>query len=337
MKRAIVHGTGLIGASVAGALRAAGWHVAGWDPNPEASARARDLGHLDEVLPAPAWEADLVVLAGPPSAVLASVRALPSGPLVMDVAGTKAAIEAAGSVHARFVGTHPMAGREQAGAAHASPNLFRGAAWVVVTDHADPDALAEVESIIVSVGANPVRMTAAEHDKAVAAVSHLPQLVAAALVSEASGQEHALDLAAGSFRDLTRVALSSPALWADLLVANRHAVADAAQGLAGALLAFAQRVENEDGQWLASALMDAKAQREGLSPPVVAIQVVLEDQPGEIARVGRALERSGVDVRDLQLRHGRHGGGGLLTLSVRPGEAETLRGALEGESFELVD
>lgn len=322
---------------MAGALRAAGWHVAGWDPDETASAKALELGHLDEVLVQPSWDADLVVLAGPPSAVLDAVRDLPPGPLVIDVAGTKADIEAAGSSHLKFVGTHPMAGRELGGPDHASASLFRGASWVVVTDHADQAALHEVEAIIRSMGANPVEMAASEHDRAVAAVSHLPQIVAATLVSLASADEHALDLAAGSFRDLTRVALSSPELWTDLLVANRRAVADAAIGLADALVVFADHVAAGDDRWLGDALVAAQAGRAGLSPPVVAVQVVLEDQPGEIARVGRALELSDVDLRDLQLRHGRHGGGGLLTLSVRPGEAETLRGALTTEGFELVD
>lgn len=322
---------------MAGALRAAGWHVSGWDPNQSAVDEALELGHLDEALDDLTWDADLVVLAGPPSAVLDAVRVMPEGPLVIDVAGTKAEIEAAGSTRSRFVGTHPMAGREQGGAGHASPSLFRGASWVVVTDHADQDALNEVETIIRSLGANPIRMRAAEHDQAVAAVSHLPQIVAAALVAQAAADDHALDLAAGSFRDLTRVALSSPALWADLLLANKQAVADAATDLAEALTAFVRHLEDGDGVWLTQALVAAKSGREDLSPPVVAVEVVLEDEPGEIARVGRALDLSSVDVRDLQLRHGRHGGGGLLTLSVRPGEAETLRGALMAEGFELVE
>lgn len=337
MTRAIVHGTGLIGASVAGALRAAGWHVTGWDPDPTVAAEALALGHLDEVSTTARWDADLVVLAGPPSAVLAAVRGMPAGPLVIDVAGTKADIEAAGSGHPRFVGTHPMAGREQGGPAHASASLFRGASWVVVVDHADGDALDEVESLIRSLGANPMRMTAVEHDRAVAAVSHLPQVVAAALVSLAAADGHALDLAAGSFRDLTRVALSSPELWTDLLIANKKAVTAAIAGMAAAVQDFGERVAEDDAEWLVGALRAAKVDRAGLSPPVVAVQVVLEDQPGEIARVGRALESSKVDVRDLQLRHGRHGGGGVLTLSVRPGEAETLRGALTTEGFELVE
>lgn len=337
MNRAIVHGTGLIGASVAGALGAAGWHVSAWDPDESAVLEAVELGHVHEALSEQQWDADLVVLAGPPSAVLETVRMMPDGPLVIDVAGTKTEIEKAGSVHPRFVGTHPMAGREQGGARHASPSLFRGASWVVVTDHADPGALDEVEAIIRSLGANPIRMTAAEHDRAVAAVSHLPQVVAAALVAQAAADDHALNLAAGSFRDLTRVALSSPILWADLLLANKHAVAAAAIGLADALSSFAEHLQTDDGAWLTDTLVAAKAGRQGLSPPVVGVQVVLEDEPGEIARVGRALEQSSVDVRDLQLRHGRHGGGGLLTLSVRPGEAETLRGALVAEGFELVE
>lgn len=337
MKHAIIHGTGLIGASVGGALREAGWNVTGWDPEPSIANEALQHGHLDSVAADPPWDGDLVVLAGPPSSVIAAMGTLPDGPLIIDVAGTKSEIEAAAVAHPRFVGTHPMAGREQAGPGHASAALFRGAAWVVVTDHADESALSEVEALVRTMGAIPVRMTAAEHDRAVAAVSHLPQVVAAALVRQASADPHALDLASGSFRDLTRVALSSPDMWADLLSANRSAVAQAVDGLVGQLHELRDVLASDNPGLVRGSLEDARDRRARLAPPVMAVQVVLDDEPGEIARVGRALESSRVDVRDLQLRHGRHGGGGVLTLSVRPGEAETLRGALSDQGFELVE
>lgn len=204
MRIAII-GTGLIGASIGLGLRRAGWDVTGWDP---------DASHLDEAAARSALEPvatlvgllagspDAVVIAAPPAAVVAAVAELDTPALVIDVAGVKAPVLAASRLR-RFVGTHPMAGREVAGPGAASANLFRGAAWVVVDEGAHPEDVALTESVISALGARPVRMTAADHDLAVAVVSHLPQLLASSLMNEAADRTDALELVAGSFRDLT--------------------------------------------------------------------------------------------------------------------------------------
>jgi prephenate dehydrogenase len=180
-------------------------------------------------------------------------------------------------------------------------------------------------------------MAAADHDHAVAAISHLPQVVAATLLEEAGDRPDALELAAGSFRDLTRVAASDPAAWTQLLLANQHEVTAALRDLARRLETWAGTIERRDQPDLLAALAAARRARHRLAPPVMAIRVALADQPGEIARVGHALESSGADVRDLQLRHSPYGGGGVLTLSVRPGDADGLRAALLGEGLILAD
>ncbi len=338
MSNAAIIGTGLIGTSVGLALRASGWHVTGWDPDPDALQVARELAAID----APArnaaaamQSADVVVLAGPPAAVIGELTGLATDALVTDVAGIKAPVVAAAGHLSHFVGGHPMAGREHAGPRAASAALFRGATWILCSDGASGADLQRTRELVTSLGAVPVTMTAAEHDAAVAAISHLPQVLASALVQVAATDPHALDLAAGSFRDLTRVALSEPAWWAELLVINQGELRRVLDSLIEALRGWSSTLEEGAVERLATELQDARRVRQAMAPPVVAVGVVMQDRPGELGAVGRALAAGGVDVRDLQLRHGPHGGGGVLTLSVRPGEAETLRHALLAEGFQL--
>ena len=335
----MVLGTGLIGASVGMGLRGAGWHVTGWDPDPEALATSADRGALDRAeasaAVALAGRPHLVVLAGPQGAVVDTLGTMEYSGLVTDVAAVKVPVVAAARHLAHFVGGHPMAGREVSGPEAASAALFRGAAWVLVDDGADAGDLESVEEMVADLGARPLRMSAAEHDAAVGMVSHLPQVLAAALLRQAAESSGALDLAAGSFRDLTRVAASDAEAWAGLLVANAGPVAAEVRRFAGRLERWAAAVETGDAAELRGALAAAGETRRALGPPVVAVGVALADRPGELARVGSALARSRVDVRDLQLRHAPHGGGGVLSLFVRPGEAEALRAALEGEGLLL--
>jgi prephenate dehydrogenase len=340
MPVAAILGTGLIGASIGIGLRGLGWQVWGWDPNPEAAVGALKCGALDRSA-ATAKEAvsgaHLIVLAGPPMAVEEHLRTLSTDALVTDVAGVKAPMVEAGRHLRRYVGGHPMAGRESSGPGGASGSLFRGATWVVTTDAAREEDLEEIESLIIGLGAVPARMVAVEHDAAVAAVSHLPQVVASALVNRVARQPSALDLAAGGFRDLTRIALSDPQWWSDVLVENRTALASLLRGLGSDLDAWADLLESGDREQVGAEMLAARTARRSLTAPVAAVGVLLDDKPGEIARVGHALETSGVDLRDLQLRHATHGGGGVLTLSVRAVEAERLRQALLADGFNLLD
>ncbi len=184
--------------------------------------------------------ADLVVLAMPTFAI---ADALPSvldrvraDAAVTDLGSVKSTIVARAAGHpraARFVGGHPMAGREQGGFEASTPTLFEGARWFLVPG-ADADAHASVERLVRAAGAEPVALDAARHDAAVARVSHLPQLVASALVALAA-DAGALDAAGPGFRDLTRVAGGPEAVWRDIFAANHAEIADAVRTLARAL------------------------------------------------------------------------------------------------------
>jgi prephenate dehydrogenase len=337
MSHAAVIGTGLIGASIGLALREQGWSTSGWDPSLEAMTVAVERGAVEpsDSIREAIDGADLVILAGPFSANLETLQALDTDALITDVTSVKQPFIAQAPTRLRFVGGHPMAGREHAGPGAASGSLFRGAAWILCDDRTAPDDLTAMQAIVTSVGANPVIMSADHHDRVVAAISHLPHLLAVALVDLVQETPDTVHLVSGSFRDLTRVASAESAWWPEVLAANSASVGDALDGLIDHLQTLRNDIENGDLAAVADSLHRARLQRAEMAPPVAGVEVILADRPGEIGRVGQALRTSRVDVRDLQLRHAVHGGGGILTISIRPGEVETLRAALTREGFEL--
>ena len=256
-------GFGLIGGSVALALReVGGWTAAAWSPSGAGPARAIEAGVVDAApsrLDDALADADLVVLAAPPTACLAlldrlsgEVRtALPGSAVVTDVASTKALLVARALANRlRFVGGHPMAGRETSGFHAATADLFLGRPWVVVPgDPADTVAIERVETLARATGALPVRMDAATHDAAVALISHLPIVVAAALVEAAAGAAGepppadwpaAVALAASGWRDATRLARGDATMGAGIAATN-------ATALAATLRAYRDRLD----AWLA--------------------------------------------------------------------------------------
>ena len=340
MPSASVVGTGLIGASIGIGLSVAGWEVCGWDTNPEHLAQAASVGAVSKqagTLEEAVEGAELVILASPPGATISMLTELRTDALVTDVAGIKQPVVEAATGLARFVGGHPMAGREVSGPLGASGGLFRGATWVITTDHACPGDIRAVSEVARTLEALPVEMTAERHDRIVALVSHLPMVLAASLVDRLSREDAAAEaLVAGGFRDLTRIALSNSDWWADLLVSNRVSLSSVLREMSAGLEDWARRLDGLEDQWVGEILDSARRARTAFAPPGEGLGVLLEDRPGEIARVGHALSESGVDLRDLQLRHATHGGGGVLTLSVRPEESDRLRRALRAEGFRLL-
>jgi prephenate dehydrogenase len=256
-------GLGLIGGSVALALRdAGGWTAAAWSPSGAGPARALASGVVDaapSTLAAALADADLVVLAAPPTACLALLDrlrdeargALSRTAVVTDVASTKGRITArATEGRLRFVGGHPMAGRETSGFGAATADLFVGRPWVVVPgDPADGVAIERVETLARATGALPVRMDAAAHDAAVAGISHLPLVAAAALVEAVAGAAGeappsdwpvAAALAASGWRDATRLARGNAEMGAGIAATN-------AAALAARLRAYRDRLDS----WIA--------------------------------------------------------------------------------------
>ena len=333
-------GTGLIGGSIGIGLRRAGWRVVAFDPDPDVRAIAVDRLVADTIVETlgtlMAESLDLLVVAAPPKATIEIVANLATDVPTMDVASVKAPVVAAAPPTLRFIPTHPMAGREISGPRAATASLFNGAAWVVVDSGADADALAIVSAAITDLGARIVTMSATDHDRAVAAVSHLPHVVAGALLSGASATPEALDLAAGGFRDLTRVGASMPIPWVEILKTNRGPMLDAIGVLRDRLSAIESAIVSHDDSLLRM-LSEARDTRRSLGAQTAQVLVALADEPGELAKVGHAFENSSADVRDIQMRHAPYGGGGVLSVSVRPGEESALRAALIEAGLLLVE
>jgi prephenate dehydrogenase len=243
--RLAILGLGLIGGSVARALRIrepGAWSVVAWSPSSRGPAAALEADVIAAAAASPAEavsDADLVLLAASPLDCLALIDelggplrgALLPGAVVTDAASTKrVVVERARSNDLPFVGGHPMAGRETSGFGASDAELFVDRPWVVCAAGAADEAVERVERLARAVGAVPVRMDAAEHDAAVAAVSHLPLVLSASLaeaVLRDGGPAHAADLAASGWRDMTRLARGDAAMGAGIAATNADLLADA--------------------------------------------------------------------------------------------------------------
>ena len=265
-------GFGLIGGSIARALHErdgseAPLRVVAWSPSGAGPASAERDGVIAAAAASPIEaiaDADLIVLAGPAPVVLTQLDDL-AGPwrsavaadaVITDVASTKASIvRRAAGLGLRFVGGHPMAGREASGYGAAQADLFHGRPWVVVPGSADEEAVARVERLALAVGAQPRRLDAAEHDDAVAGVSHLPLVVSAALVEAVAGAPPddrpgwtvASQLAAGGWRDMTRLARGDIAMGKGILTTNAPSIAARVHDMITVLEGWLADLERDGG------------------------------------------------------------------------------------------
>jgi prephenate dehydrogenase len=342
-----VIGTGLIGTSIALALREHGSTVWLTDQDPAAARLAADLG-AGEPLPAQTRDpADIAVIAVPPAAVAATLAAAQTRNLAQsytDVASVKqlpvAQARNRGCDLTRYVPGHPLAGREKHGPAAARADLFLGRTWALCPlPETSEAAFQAVTDLVRTCGAVPVRTDPAAHDRWVALISHAPHLVAAAMAArleEAPGE--ALDLAGQGLRDVTRIAAGDTALWTQILSGNAAPVAQVLAAVA-ADLAEAARVlaEDDDSDKAVAALLDRgqagvariPGKHGGAPREFAVVQVVIPDQPGELARLFDATGAAGVNIEDVRIEHSPGLPVGVAELSVRPAEAGVLLDALE--------
>ncbi|HVE91230.1 MAG TPA: prephenate dehydrogenase [Actinomycetota bacterium] len=329
-RRVAVIGTGLIGGSIGLCLRKSGYaRVAGYDSAPEASRKAADAGAIDEAagsLGEACAGADIVVVATPVGQIAETVRQLSSvvepGVVVTDVGSAKGpVVQEAESVLGPgrpFVGGHPMAGTEGQGVQAARADLFEGALWILTpTDGTSPQAFGTIAALVTQLGASTLALDPAEHDRLVALVSHLPYLIATTLMEIAGREddERVFAAAAGSFRDVTRTAGSSPGVWRDILRANRHALLAQLTTFRSGLATFGQALESEDWQGVdrcIQAARDARARlpaKAGRGPEVpVRIEVTVPDRAGILAEITTGVGELGVNIEDLWMDHTAAGG-----------------------------
>ena len=340
--RAMIIGTGLIGGSVGMALRAQGWHVTGTDADPDTAARAVALGALD--VEGEDREADLVVVATPvhvAAGIISDILGSPSwnpAAVVTDVGSVKGPLLAAVD-RPRFVGGHPMAGSEQVGIEGASAELFFGATWVLTpTPSTDPAAYAQVRTVLAGFGANVVALDPAEHDSLVAVVSHVPHLTAATLMALAAdlGEEHGalLQLAAGWFRDMTRLAAGQPSIWPGICDDNADAIVATLDLLIESLGTMRRRVAERDHDSLLEILQRAATARRAMSERVqrpealVEVRIPVEDRPGMFAEIAVLATELGINIFDVEIAHSVEGDRGVLVVVIDVSSAPIFTEAL---------
>ncbi len=332
-------GVGLIGGSLGLALcrRSLARRVVGVDRNPENLRLAREAGAVHEStfdLAEGVAGSELVILATPVGetpAVLAGLKPhLLPGTVVTDVGSTKAAV-CTGAAEMMppgswFVGGHPMAGSEYSGMAGADPYLFENAFYIITPLPETPRAALErVRALACGVGAKVVEMTPEEHDRAVAAVSHLPHLVAVALVNtlvDLPGGEEFLPLAAGGFRDTTRVAAGNPLMWRDIFLSNTRAVTEALAVFRSQLNRLEEVIKNGTGERVLTLLEQAcqvrkkiPARMRGYLGAMYEIVVAVPDRPGMIAQIAGRLGDAGINISDIEILRVREGEGGSIRLA----------------------
>jgi prephenate dehydrogenase len=344
-RKATLVGTGLIGGSIGLALRRAGWEVVGTDRDEGRAAEAVAHGALDEIGEDPS--ADLTVVATPVGSVAGEARRLLDAGhrVVTDVGSVKGPIVAEVD-HPGFVGGHPMAGSEQEGIGAADADLFAGATWVLTpTATTDDQAFATVRSAIVELGAEVVALEPDRHDALVAEVSHVPHLTAATLMRLAGDQaeEHGalLRLAAGGFRDMTRVAAGHPGIWPDICVENGDAIVAVLDRLIGALGEIREVVAGQDRSALLTHLEAARAARTNLPArfgrPEEAgeLRMPIPDRPGAFAEVMTLAAELDVNIADMEVAHSVEGEKGVLILVVPAADLGRLHDALAERDYRV--
>ncbi|GLK19159.1 prephenate dehydrogenase [Herbiconiux flava] len=355
-----VVGVGLLGTSIALGLRARGVDVILSDASPTNVRIAMDYGAGRSA--GDADEPQLIVVCVPPdvtaSVIVRELSAYPRS-VVTDVASVKgpvlAAVRAAGADVTRYVGSHPLAGREKGGPMSGRADLFLGRPWVVA-GHPDISyqTAAAVDDLVLDLGATLVEMTAEQHDSSVALVSHAPQLVSTLMARRlVAAPEAAVNLAGGGLRDVTRVASSDPGLWVQILGANAGATADVLRGvrddldevLAALDAASADVDAAADGTpWrraLAETLAGGNAGvaripgKHGQDRRYAQLVVMVDDAPGELARLLTELGEDGVNLEDLRLEHSPGAQIGLAEIAVLPETLDTVTSALAARGWRI--
>ena len=326
-------GAGLIGTSIALALSARGVRVELVDSNPTSAALANDLAKA-EMLDAP----ELVVLAIPTEAIPLVIEKeflLNPNSTFMDVGSVKTEpivhIKNSKLPLARFVPTHPMAGREVGGAHSARADLFTTRSWIMTpTSECSTQSQEIVRELITLVGATAVVLPAEEHDRAVAAISHLPQILSTLLAhSLESAPAEWLDLAGAGLRDTTRIAGSDPKLWSEIIYSNRDQIVDLLQRMQSELGELLENLESKTE--IASFIEKGRLERSripgkhgGKAREYTYVPIVIDDKPGQLAAIFNECAAIEVNVEDLNIEHSPGQQSALITLALSSRDAESL-------------
>lgn len=362
IRSAAIIGTGLIGGSLGLAIKAKAGvpRVTGCALHRESAEKAARLGAIDEAydtVEEAVKDADIVFLATPVKTIAEqagrAIRAMKPGAILTDVASVKTGIVAsvddqAAAAGIRFVGGHPMAGSELSGIEAASQDLFKNAAYILTpTKLTDPDALKETHNLVQSLGARVFTLNPETHDRVVAAISHLPHVLSTSLVNVARAEQaefaNIFQLAAGGFYDMTRIAGSSPGLWADICLENSQAIVELIGQYQAELETLAELLEAGDVDGLNVKLANASAARQELprlkpdeAPMIFEVHVVVPNRPKVLSEITMCVADLGVNIEDIQIVHSTEADSGFLRLSIL-GEPDSERvvKALESRGYKV--
>ncbi|KPI32382.1 prephenate dehydrogenase [Streptomyces sp. NPDC054950] len=359
MRTALVIGTGLIGTSAALALAQRGVvvHLADHDPGQARTAAALGAGTDAE----PEGPVDLAIVAAPPAhvaGVLADAMRRGVARGYLDVASVKGGprreLLALGLDLSAYIGSHPMSGREKSGPLAATGDLFEGRPWVLTpTRDTDTEVLNLALELVSHCRAVPVVMDADAHDRAVALVSHMPHLVSSMVAARLEhAEEAAVRLCGQGIRDVTRIAASDPGMWIDILSANPGPVADLLTDVAADLeetvrsLRALQSSDDSKRREGADGVQDVLRRgnagqvrvpgKHGAAPRAYeVVAVLIDDQPGQLARIFADAGQAGVNIEDVRIEHATGQQAGLVQLMVEPKSAVVLSSALRERGWAL--
>ncbi len=347
-QRVRIVGSGLIGTSIGLALVSRGLKVDMRDIDPRAELLARDLVKSQELK-----DPELTIFALPSSSLsqaLDSEFAINPGSKFIDIGSVKTKplldVSRSSIPSKNFLATHPMAGREVGGAESARADLFQSRTWVYIPNDLegnpiDPELLEYGLWLISALGSVPVAMQAAEHDRAVALISHLPQIVSSLLAGQLlSGERSALDLSGAGLRDTTRIAASNATLWDEILSSNSTEIVPLLISLQNDLDAL---VEALDSNASVSSFIEKGNQGRALIPgkhggaarEYTYLPVVIEDKPGQLAALVSECAKANVNIEDLTIEHSPGQFTGLITLALSKNDADVLSAHLIGSGWNV--
>lgn len=341
LEKITIIGTGLMGGSLALALRQAraASVIAAYDSDPAAREDAGRMGVADQMFD-DAQEAcrgaEVVFIATPISAIVGAVAAcsgaLAPGTVVSDLASTKKNVidEITGMLPAGvgYVGGHPMTGSEQSGVRFAAGDMFDMRYYILTpTEETDPDDLARIQALLTSIGARVISMDPESHDRAIATVSHVPHLLSLLLMQLASREQgrtkSTYRIAAGGFRDMTRITASSPDMWLDIVRENRAFIIERLKEYGESVSWLLAVLADEDDEALRKMFVDAAAAREELlaksgipSAELYSVSLPVPDEPGVISRITTAMGSIGINIEDISITHPLEGETGILALKI---------------------
>jgi len=344
--RTQIVGTGLIGTSIALNLAEKGWPLELVDTSERelelAKALIPNATKLDKI--------ELVIVATPPALALDAIRKahkLNPQALILDVGSVKSKLQDEISsfpdIAKRFIGTHPIAGREKGGAQSARSDLFLERAWIICpTEKAQPEDLDKTIQLVKTLGANPYIMSPREHDNVLARISHLPQILSVVLASSISDLGDDLSLAGQGLRDMLRISASDGRLWAEILLKNQEEVVEAVEDFQDILESLLEAIEDNGEMKIIEIFDDVKnvskkvSAKHGMKPREYSyLNVVIDDKPGQLGALFNECGEIGVNVEDLNIEHSPNQETGLIRLALSETDSNSLEIHLKSKGWKV--